>query len=143
VHSFSGFSSVNFVFLHSFSLLKSPECEAPHYVILPHFIDHQPFLFDSCTAFFLFVQLNSGGAIDLEEDPFQDDEEGVNGGEACDKVAARGLSMAEQVDEIIDHSIEIESNKRMRNANLNAWTLRFHDVATENKVKAYVNFVLR
>ncbi|KDR14082.1 Adenylate cyclase type 5, partial [Zootermopsis nevadensis] len=81
-----------------------------------------------------FENLNSGGAIDLEEDPFQDDEEVVNGGEvAGDKAVARGLSMAEQVDEIIDHSIEIESNKRMRNANLNAWTLRFHDVATENK----------
>lgn len=70
----------------------------------------------------------------MEEDPFQDDEEVVNGGEVGEKGVARGLSMAEQVDEIIDHSIEIESNKRMRNANLNTWTLRFHDVATENKV---------
>ncbi|XP_049822606.1 adenylyl cyclase 78C isoform X2 [Aethina tumida] len=31
----------------------------------------------------------------------------------------------EQVDDIIDHSIEIESNKRMRSANVNSWTLRF------------------
>jgi hypothetical protein len=56
--------------------------------------------------------------------------------EAGDKPTGRGLSMAEQVDEIIDHSIEIESNKRMRNANLNTWTLRFNDIATENKVQA-------
>ncbi|XP_019763467.2 adenylate cyclase type 8 isoform X2 [Dendroctonus ponderosae] len=34
---------------------------------------------------------------------------------------------AEQVDDIIDHSIEIESNKRMRSANVNPWTLRFID----------------
>ncbi|CAG9767609.1 unnamed protein product [Ceutorhynchus assimilis] len=33
----------------------------------------------------------------------------------------------EQVDDIIDHSIEIESNKRMRSANVNPWTLRFID----------------
>lgn len=70
----------------------------------------------------------------MEEDPFQDDEEVINGGEVGEKGVTRGLSMAEQVDEIIDHSIEIESNKRMRNANLNTWTLRFHDVATESKV---------
>lgn len=87
------------------------------------------------TALCVF-QLNSGGAVDLEEDPFQEDDEGLSGDEAVDKHTGRGLSMAEQVDEIIDHSIEIESNKRMRNANLNAWTLRFHDVATENKVES-------
>ncbi|KAJ8920880.1 hypothetical protein NQ315_015673 [Exocentrus adspersus] len=34
-------------------------------------------------------------------------------------------STVEQVDDIIDHSIEIESNKRMRSANVNPWTLRF------------------
>ncbi|KAL1490421.1 hypothetical protein ABEB36_013120 [Hypothenemus hampei] len=33
----------------------------------------------------------------------------------------------EQVDDIIDHSIEIESNKRMRSANVDPWTLRFID----------------
>lgn len=40
----------------------------------------------------------------------------------------------EQVDEIIDHSIEIESNKRMRNANVNLWTLRFKDQEMEHQV---------
>jgi hypothetical protein len=86
------------------------------------------------------LQLNSGGAVDLEEDPFQEDDEVLNSEEAGDRHTGHGLSMAEQVDEIIDHSIEIESNKRMRNANLNTWTLRFHDVATENKVQAHVRF---
>ena len=44
------------------------------------------------------------------------------------------LSTMEQVDEIIDHSIEIESNKRMRNANVNLWTLRFKDQEMEHQV---------
>jgi hypothetical protein len=82
------------------------------------------------------LQLNSGGTVELEDYPFRDDEV-MDIEEAGDKHTGtgRGLSMAEQVDEIIDHSIEIESNKRMRNANLNTWTLRFNDVATENKVR--------
>ncbi|XP_063224161.1 adenylyl cyclase 78C [Bacillus rossius redtenbacheri] len=57
----------------------------------------------------------------LEEDPERGDK-----GEP-------GISMAEEVDEIIDHSIEIESNKRMREANLNPWTLRFKDLDMETK----------
>lgn len=32
-----------------------------------------------------------------------------------------------QVDELIDHSIEIESNKRIRAANVNPWSLHFRD----------------
>ncbi|KAG5885373.1 Adenylyl cyclase 78C [Gonioctena quinquepunctata] len=43
------------------------------------------------------------------------------------------VSTMEQVDDIIDHSIEIESNKRMRNANVNPWTLRFIDKEMEHK----------
>ncbi|GLV37822.1 Adenylyl cyclase 78C [Carabus blaptoides fortunei] len=43
------------------------------------------------------------------------------------------LSPAELVDEIMDQSIEIESNKRMRNANVNPWTLRFKERDTELK----------
>ncbi|XP_072381948.1 adenylyl cyclase 78C isoform X1 [Diabrotica undecimpunctata] len=43
------------------------------------------------------------------------------------------VSAAEQIDDIIDHSIEIESNKRMRNANVNPWTLRFIDTEMEHQ----------
>ncbi|CAH1986816.1 unnamed protein product [Acanthoscelides obtectus] len=43
------------------------------------------------------------------------------------------IPTVEQVDDIIDHSIEIESNKRMRNANVNPWTLRFKDKDMELK----------
>lgn len=39
----------------------------------------------------------------------------------------------EQVDDIMDHSIEIESNKRMRSANVNPWSLRFKDREMENQ----------
>lgn len=42
--------------------------------------------------------------------------------------------VTEQVDDIIDHSIEIESNKRMRSANVNPWTLRFIDRDMEFQV---------
>ncbi|XP_030767972.1 adenylate cyclase type 8-like isoform X2 [Sitophilus oryzae] len=41
--------------------------------------------------------------------------------------------VTEQVDDIIDHNIEIESNKRMRSANVNTWTLRFIDKEMEKQ----------
>ncbi|XP_056644231.1 adenylyl cyclase 78C isoform X2 [Diorhabda sublineata] len=43
------------------------------------------------------------------------------------------VSAVEQIDDIIDHSIEIESNKRMRSANVNTWTLRFIDKEMEHQ----------
>ncbi|KAL0271987.1 UNVERIFIED_CONTAM: hypothetical protein PYX00_005133 [Menopon gallinae] len=43
------------------------------------------------------------------------------------------VSMVEQVDEIMDHSIEIASNKRMRSANISAWSLKFKDFDLERK----------
>lgn len=43
------------------------------------------------------------------------------------------ISAIEQIDDIIDHSIEIESNKRMRSANVNTWTLRFIDKEMEHQ----------
>lgn len=44
------------------------------------------------------------------------------------------VNATEKVDDIIDHSIEIESNKRMRSANVNPWTLRFIDQNMETEV---------
>lgn len=44
------------------------------------------------------------------------------------------VSMAEKVDEIMDHSIEIASNKRMRSANINVWSLKFKAPLLEKKV---------
>lgn len=44
------------------------------------------------------------------------------------------LSTIEQVDDIIDQSIEIATNKRMRSANVNPWSLRFKDKDMERKV---------
>lgn len=39
----------------------------------------------------------------------------------------------DQMEDIIDHSIEIEHNKRMRSANVNPWTLRFKDKTMERQ----------
>lgn len=47
------------------------------------------------------------------------------------------LTEAEEVDEILDHSIEVDSNRRMREANVNPWTLRFNDQDTEIMVKVF------
>ncbi|XP_049854245.1 adenylate cyclase type 8 isoform X4 [Schistocerca gregaria] len=69
-------------------------------------------------------------------DPFQNDDTDDDDDEAGHKSPPpdiHHLTMAEQVDEIIDHSIEIESNKRMRDANVNAWTLHFKDNSMEKK----------
>lgn len=38
-------------------------------------------------------------------------------------------------------AIETASNKRMRSANINAWTLRFNDESLESKVKIYFAFI--
>nr|CAD7394065.1 unnamed protein product [Timema cristinae] len=65
---------------------------------------------------------------DFDDDQFLEEE-----ADSMTDKGGPGLSMAEQVDEIIDHSIEIESNKRMREANLNAWTLRFRELDMEHK----------
>lgn len=46
------------------------------------------------------------------------------------------VNATDKVDDIIDHSIEIESNKRMRNANVNPWTLRFIDENMEREVSS-------
>lgn len=79
------------------------------------------------TDFPLFSQLKSS-PIDMTEEV-----------DECttEKPAATSVSMVEQVDEIMDHSIEIESNKRMRSTNINVWTLKFRDIDMEKKVKEY------
>lgn len=44
------------------------------------------------------------------------------------------LTMSEQVDELIDHCIEIESNKRMMRENVKWFTLTFKTSSMESKV---------
>lgn len=46
------------------------------------------------------------------------------------------LSPSEQVDEFMDHSIEVDSNQRMRKDNINPWTLQFKQREIENKIFA-------
>ncbi|KAB0798774.1 hypothetical protein PPYR_06654 [Photinus pyralis] len=47
--------------------------------------------------------------------------------------SAFALSSTDKTPEILDHSMEIESNKKMRNANVNPWTLRFKDKEIESQ----------
>ncbi|KAJ8960771.1 hypothetical protein NQ318_020065 [Aromia moschata] len=75
-----------------------------------------------------FENLHRALSGDMEEEP--DTVSYKQKYESNDRFRKRGstfTSTVEQVDDIIDHSIEIESNKRMRNANVNPWTLRFID----------------
>ena len=41
----------------------------------------------------------------------------------------------EEVDQLMDHSIEIDSNKRIRNEHVSPWTLRFIDEQLETEVR--------
>lgn len=59
------------------------------------------------------------------------------------KTATFQRNTIEQIDDIMDHSIEIESNKRMRSANVNPWTLRFKDCTMETQVTASKPFIIR
>ncbi|XP_059488196.1 adenylyl cyclase 78C isoform X4 [Neocloeon triangulifer] len=60
--------------------------------------------------------------LEVEDDP-----------ESCEVVVtpAPGSSMAQDVDELIDHSIEVDSNNRMRSDYVDRITLRFRDHDTE------------
>lgn len=49
------------------------------------------------------------------------------------KIPAYTKTPQEQAEEMFDHSIQIENNKRMRNANVNTWTLRFKDNSAEHQ----------
>lgn len=50
------------------------------------------------------------------------------------KVQTLTPTTQEQIDDIIDHCIEIESNERMRKEHVNRWTLRFKQPELEKKV---------
>lgn len=41
----------------------------------------------------------------------------------------------EHAEDIMDHCIEVESNERMRNENIDRWTLRFKQPEIETKVR--------
>lgn len=75
----------------------------------------------------LFIQLSSNGQdIDI------DDVVPVN--VSGNDIPSQQLTTAEQIDEIMDHYIEVESNQRIRKENVNAWTLTFKQSDMEMKV---------
>jgi len=46
------------------------------------------------------------------------------------------VSLQDEVDQLMDHSIEIDSNKKIRNEHVNPWTLQFLQEELELKVIA-------
>uniref|UniRef100_A0A1B6DLF8 adenylate cyclase n=1 Tax=Clastoptera arizonana TaxID=38151 RepID=A0A1B6DLF8_9HEMI len=82
---------------------------------------------DEWTPEIPFENLSSNGQdLDIDEIPV-----GNCVGEAQPPV----LTTAEQVDEIMDHCIEVESNQRMRKENVNGWTLTFKQPDVEIKFR--------
>lgn len=65
-----------------------------------------------------------------------DDTEEIN--EIAIEKPPTNVPMIEQVDEIMDHSIEIASNKRMRSANISVWSMKFKDPDLEKKVRSCI-----
>ncbi|XP_070498799.1 adenylyl cyclase 78C-like isoform X2 [Chironomus tepperi] len=63
-----------------------------------------------------------------------DNRKGTNNGNGgCNEMdmSCNSLSATEEVDELIDQSIQINSNKQMRDEYLNSWTLRFKEPLQE------------
>lgn len=59
------------------------------------------------------------------------------GGSRKVKIAAgpdAAISLQEEVDELMDHSIEIDSNKRIRKEHVHPWTLQFFQTDMESDV---------
>lgn len=46
----------------------------------------------------------------------------------------------EHAEDIMDHCIEVESNERMRNENIDRWTLRFKQPEIETKVRIQIYY---
>ncbi|KAK5646054.1 hypothetical protein RI129_004518 [Pyrocoelia pectoralis] len=84
-----------------------------------------------------FENLHHSVSLDIEEDldsiNFSMSKQKYDFRNDSKKGSGFALSSAEKTQEIIDHSMEIESNKRMRNANVNPWTLRFKDKEIESQ----------
>lgn len=52
----------------------------------------------------------------------------------------KSTACQEEVDQLMDHSIEIDSNKKMRNEHVSPWTLRFRDEHLETNVTPQSTF---
>jgi len=48
----------------------------------------------------------------------------------------------EHAEDIMDHCIEVESNERMRNENIDRWTLRFKQPEIETKVRTEIYCII-
>lgn len=75
--------------------------------------------------------------INIDELVFQlntsDQELEIDDGECGTPITTEGD--VEHAEDIMDHCIEVESNERMRNENIDRWTLRFKQPEIETKVR--------
>lgn len=78
------------------------------------------------------MQLNTP-RVELDEDSFFEVEE-RSATPMGTSVAGADTAREDPVGAIMDHSMEIESNERMRKENLHRWTLKFNDPEMEDKV---------
>lgn len=54
--------------------------------------------------------------------------------------AAKVISLQDEVDQLMDHSIEIDSNTKIRNEHVNPWTLRFLQEELERDVSHTIHY---
>ncbi|KAF4521470.1 hypothetical protein B566_EDAN001767 [Ephemera danica] len=74
--------------------------------------------------------------IEVEEDP--ESGEAVSHVHTAPGTPAPAAGTMQDVDELMNHSIEVDSNNRMRTDYVNRWTLRFNDHETEARIKIYL-----
>lgn len=75
----------------------------------------------------------TGGVLDEMEEEADIEAFDRENGEARFKKRLSTYPTPEQVDDMIDQNIEIETNKRMRNVNVNPWILRFKEKNMEQQ----------
>lgn len=81
----------------------------------------------------LFAQLNTATSVSNLESEYLEEE---NGSAKSTKVAS-----AASAEKLKAAGLETASNKRMRLANINAWTLRYNDESLESKVRLILTYL--
>lgn len=80
----------------------------------------------------MFVQLNTATSVSNLESEYLEEENGS---------AKNNKAAATHAEKLKTAGLETASNKRMRSANINAWTLRYNDESLESKVRSMPNIL--
>ena len=133
-----GFASLHFVYLSSHLKLND----------LRYSVDDDPFEVSAKVVDTLSPKTAEiggtnacGGASSVEHSFFEKEGTYDNGGDPNRRLCTEtsvALTVSEQVDELIDSCIEIESNKRMMKENVNWFTLTFKSNDLESKVTFHI-----